>query len=134
MKIASVKPEDLVHCEHLGRRFWARVEGREGRRLAITPVSRNINYHRATSREVLAHYAHRPRTAGRVSIRSIRPGDIVAYDRDGAKVHASVLARHRGRLQVAPIGPGASPGEVRTREVIDHYARRGGVRPKALAS
>ncbi len=124
MKIASIKPEDLVHCDHLGRRFWALVTGREGRALALAPVSRNINYHRASGREVLEHYARRPQRAGRVSTRSIRPGDVVAYEQDGARVFASVLTRKRSRLRVRPLAPGAQAREVLIGAVSDHYARR----------
>lgn len=129
MKIASVKPADLVRCDRLGRQFWARVERREGRALAITPVSRNISYHRATSREVLEHYAHRPQPTGKVSTRSIRAEDIVAYRHDGDTAYAIVLTRRRARLHVFPI---TSPGGARdlpTREVTGHYARRGRSRP-----
>jgi hypothetical protein len=121
MNVQSVQRLDLIHVDRRGRRFWARVEGRDGRFLSITPVSKNITYFRIISREVLEHYAHRPR----VSTRTIRPGDIVAYQEDGASVHAVVMTRLRARLQVLPIAPLANARELPTRELTDHYARRG---------
>jgi hypothetical protein len=134
MKTASVRPLDLVRCDRLGRRFWALVTGHEGGALTLAPVTRNVTYYRVSSREVLEHYARRPRPGGKISTRSIAPGDMVAYRQNGASVLASVLTRNRARLRVRPIAPGASECELLTREVTDHYARRGRVRASTVGS
>ena len=125
MKLGSINPKDVVRCDHLGRRFWARVTGREGSMLTVMPISRNINYFSARPREVLEHYACRTRGDGRVSTRSIREGDLIAYDQDGQTVLAVVMKRTRMRLRVLPVDLRADARDLRPGEVTGHYARRG---------
>ena len=125
MKLAAINPEDVVRCDHLGRRFWARVTGREGSILTLLPISRNINYYRVRPREVIEHYACRTRSDRRVSTRAVRAQDLVAYDQDGQTVLAIVVDRTRMRLRVLPVNLRTSARDLRPGEVIGHYARRG---------
>ncbi len=121
MTLAGVRAEDVVHCDRLGRRFWARVKRREGTTLSLMPVSRNVTYYRVSARDVLEHYARRPR----VSSRAIRAGDLVEYRENDQVLLAVVNARVRGRLRVLPVDLRVGIRELRAREVLVHYARRG---------
>jgi hypothetical protein len=125
MRLASVKPQDLVRCDHRRRVFWAQVTGRDGSSLSIVPVSRNISYYRVSARGVREHYARRTRDDGAVMTRAIRAEDLIAYHQDGQTVFASVIGRTRAKLRVRPIDPRAATQELHTREVTEHYARRG---------
>jgi hypothetical protein len=125
MKLGPISPNDVVRCDHLGRRFWARVTGREASMLTLVPISRNVNYYRVRPREVIEHYARRTRGDGRVSTRAIREQDLVAYEQDGQTVLAIVIKRTRMRLRVLPVDLRASARDLRPAQVTGHYARRG---------
>lgn len=123
MNLRSIREEDLVRCNRGGRLFWGRVEKRLERALAITPLSRNVNYFRVTSREVSAHYALRRPRSGKVSRRSVRPEDVVSYENGGGCVIAEVRALTRpGRLWVRPVAPKAESHEVAIAELTAHYS------------
>ncbi len=121
MTLAGIRAEDIVHCDRLGRRFWARVRCREGTTLSVVPVSRAVSYYRVSAREVRERYARRPR----VSSRAIRAGDLVEFRENGQLLLAVVSARVRGRLRVLPVDLRVGIRELRAREVLVHYARRG---------
>jgi hypothetical protein len=121
MKLAGVRAEDIVRCDHLGRCFWARVIKREDSKLRIEPLSRNVTYYRVSGREVRERYARRRR----VSARAVRAGDLIEYQEHGETVLAVVSARLRGRLRVLPLDLRVGIRELHIREMTGHYARRG---------
>lgn len=61
----------------------------------------------------------------------IAPGDIVRVSVRGRMFHGVVRGTIPGGLQVDPIERGISHRQVRARDVIEHWARRG--RPRAGA-
>jgi hypothetical protein len=124
MNLRSVRPEDVVYCQHRGRWFWGKVEARLHRGLSITPLTRNISYHRVGSRDVAERYAHRPPRAGKVATRSIRSQDLVSYQDDDESVIARVTERTpRGRLRVLPLTTKGAVRELALHDVTAHYAR-----------
>ncbi len=54
--IGSIKPGDIVDVNHKGRRFYAIVKAKAGRKLDLRPLDRNVNYFTATSYDVVGIY------------------------------------------------------------------------------
>jgi hypothetical protein len=56
MSIASIRVGDIVDVNHKGRRFYAIVKDKVGRKLDIRPLDRNVNYFTATGHDVVGIY------------------------------------------------------------------------------
>jgi hypothetical protein len=61
MRLTTVREGDIVAVDLRGRRFHAIVTGRNGTRLAITPIERGNNYSAVTARQVTSHWSKRGR-------------------------------------------------------------------------
>jgi hypothetical protein len=66
-----------------------------------------------------------------VRLDGITPGDIVRVSVRGRVFHALVRGVTDGGLQVEPIERGISHRQVKARDVVEHWAKRG--RPRAQA-
>jgi hypothetical protein len=66
-----------------------------------------------------------------VRLDGIGPGDIVRVSVRGRVFHALVRGTAPGGLQVEPLERGISYRQVKARDVLEHWARRG--RPRAQA-
>ncbi len=62
---------------------------------------------------------------------SINPGDVVRVSVRGRVFHALVRGTAPGGLQVEPLERGVSHRQVKARDVLEHWAKRG--RPRADA-
>lgn len=56
MKLASIKPADIVRCDVGGRVFHAFVLNASGGGLAIEPINRNVTYTRVKATQVTGHW------------------------------------------------------------------------------
>ena len=56
MRLAAMRPGDLVQCDIKGRRFHAEVVGPAERGIAIRPLQTGISYRHARPRDVIAHW------------------------------------------------------------------------------
>lgn len=65
MRLAAIRPGDIVLVDRLGRRFYAIVRASVADGLAVEPIDRRVTYRQARAREVIEHYArqNRPRDA-----------------------------------------------------------------------
>lgn len=59
MTLASVHAGDIVRVNIKGRRFLAFVQETERGAVKIKPIERNINYFRASARQVIEHWRKR---------------------------------------------------------------------------
>jgi hypothetical protein len=67
MQLASVRPDDIVRVNKKGRVFEAFVLAKRDGVLEIEPIPGGVSYTTASAREVIRHWARRPR--------SRRPGE-----------------------------------------------------------
>ncbi len=129
MRTAGIRTHDLVLVDRRGWRFEAIVSGREpgGTRFAIRPLRPAVSYRTASAREIVAHWRARPWASGRVSIRPIRPDDIVHFTcAKGSAVFGTVLKRDGSRLRVRRLERGAAGSNpVEPGAIVRHYARQG---------
>ena len=61
MRLAAIRPQDVVRVEKRGRSFMALVLAKGADRLSIEPIGAGISYRSATAREVVGHWARRGR-------------------------------------------------------------------------
>jgi hypothetical protein len=61
MKLARVRPGDIVRVNKKGRVFEALVRAKRKGELEIEPIQRGITYTTASAREVICHWARRGR-------------------------------------------------------------------------
>jgi hypothetical protein len=66
-----------------------------------------------------------------MELASVRPDDIVRVDKKGRVFEAFVLGKRRGGLEIAPLQRGISYTTASAREVICHWAKRGGPRRRS---
>lgn len=59
MKLASIKPGDIVQIDKKGRRFLAIVDEKVERGLKVKPLDKQITWHDAKSTEVITHWSKR---------------------------------------------------------------------------
>lgn len=65
MNTASIKAGDVVLVDKRGRRFHALVKEREGRSFTVRPLDARINYHQATSNEIVGAWLANKQTRER---------------------------------------------------------------------
>lgn len=53
---ANTLIDDVVECDVGGRRFYAKVTGRDGREVLVRPITHNISYRRVRSNQVIGYY------------------------------------------------------------------------------
>ena len=68
-----------------------------------------------------------------MELASVRPDDIVRVDKKGRVFEAFVLRKRRGGLEIAPLQRGITYTTASAREVICHWAKRGGPRRRVQA-
>ncbi len=121
MNITDAAPGDIVRVNRKGRIFHAEVSGRTRSTLELVPLTRNINYHHARAREVTSHWRQRhalPRAA------TILPQDLVRYVTDRAEQNiGEVLSAKGGRYRVQPLDRREPAIDLRSRQLLTHYAR-----------
>ena len=133
MNTTTIAPGDRVRISKRGRTFLAHVTGRsDNGSLTIEPLSRGASYYAATGREVVCHWAARPRnSAGRVSTGPIRTGDLVALDNEET-LH-TVISKDGQHLTVETATAPHIETTITTRHVTTHYAKRGRTRTRTAA-
>jgi hypothetical protein len=63
MRLASIKPGDIVACNRKGRLFHAKVTGAGAAgTLLVAPIERNISYRHVSASEITDHWSHSART------------------------------------------------------------------------
>ena len=62
MRLAAIRPQDVVRVEKRGRRFMAFVLAKGADGLSIEPIEAAISDRSATAREVVGHWARRGRS------------------------------------------------------------------------
>ena len=63
MRLASIKPGDIVACNKKGRLFHAKVTGAgAGGTLLVAPIERNVSYRHVGASEITDHWSHSVRT------------------------------------------------------------------------
>lgn len=60
MRLAAIRPGDIVRIDKRGHRFDALVESVEGDGLRIAPLEHNVTYRTARPREVIGRQRRRP--------------------------------------------------------------------------
>lgn len=65
MRLASIRPGDLVLIDRRGRRFHALVMNVSDRELTIAPIERGISYRTARARDIEVHWRRAGRTRPR---------------------------------------------------------------------
>lgn len=59
MRMAAIKPGDIVQCNKKGRLFHAKVKGAGvGGTLLVQPIERNISYRHIAASEIADHWSH----------------------------------------------------------------------------
>ena len=71
MRLDGMFPGDVVECDINGRRFPADVGAKDGGRLRIVPICRNISYRHAQPNQVTMHWRLSPGTSKVVGGRDI---------------------------------------------------------------
>lgn len=61
MRLAAIRPGDIIEADVKGRRFLARVVTKNDTNLAVDPIPRNITHFSVRAREVIAHWQRRGR-------------------------------------------------------------------------
>ncbi len=59
MRLAAIRPQDVVRDDKRGRSFMAFVLAKGADGLSIDPIEPGISYRSATAREVVGHWARR---------------------------------------------------------------------------
>lgn len=63
MRLAAIKPGDIVACNKKGRVFHAKVKGAGAAgTLVIVPMERNISYRHVQANEITDHWSHTAQT------------------------------------------------------------------------
>jgi hypothetical protein len=66
MRLAAIKPGDIVACNKKGRVFHAKVKGAGAAgTLLVMPIERNISYRHVTASEITDHWSHTVETRRR---------------------------------------------------------------------
>lgn len=61
VRLAAIRPGDIIEADVKGRRFLARVVTKNDTNLAVDPIPRNITHFSVRAREVIAHWQRRGR-------------------------------------------------------------------------
>ncbi len=61
MRLAAIRPQDVVRVDKRGRSFMAFVLAKGPDGLSIEPIEPGVSYRSATAREVVGHWARRGR-------------------------------------------------------------------------
>jgi hypothetical protein len=82
MRIASIKPGDIVLANKKGRQFHATVIGADAAGvLIVQPIQRNISYRHIIAAEIVDHWSHALATRRQ----DRRPAAQTALDLDAAR-------------------------------------------------
>jgi hypothetical protein len=59
VRLASIKPGDIVRCNKKGRLFHATVKGLgPAGTLVVMPIERNVSYRHVAASEIADHWSH----------------------------------------------------------------------------